>query len=146
MKRIIAFLVLFSLSAVLHAQDNNYDPFHDSTFIFDSLNICAILLVIYLVTSFIIQILRHSFEARLKNRIIDKSVPEEIVSQLLQPESKKEKRNYILQWFCILTAIGIGFTAMALTRPFGLHSLAILAFSIAAGFGGYYFLTRNKVK
>ena len=69
-----------------------------------------------------------------------------VVAQLLQPESGKEKRNYLLQWFFILVAIGIGFTIMNLTRPFGLHSLAIMAFSIAAGFGGYYFFTRGTGK
>lgn len=129
-----------------HAQDNAFDPFKDRQFIFDSTNICAILLVIYLLSNFILRILKQSLEFKLKNKIIDKETAEPVVAQLMQPESKKEKRNYLLQWFFILVAVGLGFSIMSFSRPFGLHSLAIMAFSIAAGFGGYYFFTRDTGK
>ena len=127
------------------AQDNNnFEPFKDRQFIFDSVNICAILLVIYLLSNFILRIIRQSLDFKLRNKIIDKGTSEPIVAQILQPESNKEKRNYLLQWFFILAATGLGFTIMNITKPFGLHSLAIMAFSIAAGFGGYYFFTREN--
>ncbi len=134
--------IAFALSS--NAQDNNnFEPFKDRQFIFDSVNICAILLVIYLLSNFILRIIRQSLDFKLRNKIIDKGTSEPIVAQILQPESNKEKRNYLLQWFFILAAIGLGFTIMNITKPFGLHSLAIMAFSIAAGFGGYYFFTRE---
>ena len=135
--------IVFALSS--NAQDNNnFEPFKDRQFIFDSVNICAILLVIYLLSNFILRIIRQSLDFKLRNKIIDKGTSEPIVAQILQPESNKEKRNYLLQWFFILAAVGLGFTIMTITKPFGLHSLAIMAFSIAAGFGGYYFFTREN--
>jgi hypothetical protein len=142
------FVTVSAIFAALagNAQDNTFDPFKDRQFIFDSTNICAVLLVIYLLSGFILRIIRQSLEFKLKNRIIDKEIGERVVAQLLQPESKKEKRNYLLQWFFILVAIGLGFSIMSLSKPFGLHSLAIMAFSIAAGFGGYYFFTRDTGK
>ena len=128
------------------AEDNNYDPFKDRQFIFDSVNICAVILVIYLLSSFILRLIKQSFEFKIKNKILDKGTNEPVVAQLLQPETNKEKRSYLLQWCFILAAIGLGFTAMSLSRPFGLHSLAIMAFSIAAGFGAYYYFTRETSK
>ena len=87
--------------------------------------------------------IRNHYNFRIKNRILDKGTEENIVRQLLQPE-KKENKNYILQWFCLLAAIGAGLFLVNLIRPFGLHSLAIMAFSIAAGFGAYYYFTRER--
>ena len=143
------FVTISAITVVLssHAQDdNNFQPFKDRQFIFDTTNICAVLLVIYLISNFIVRILKQSLEFKLKNKIIDKGTSEPVVAQILQPESNKEKRTYLLQWFFVLAAIGLGFTIMNITKPFGLHSLAIMAFSIAAGFGGYYFFTRENAK
>jgi hypothetical protein len=46
----------------------------------------------------------------------------------------------------MLAAIGAGLLMVSWVRPFGLHSLAILAFSVAAGFGAYYYFSRQKEK
>jgi small neutral amino acid transporter SnatA (MarC family) len=146
MKRTLLTASAITMTLVSSAEDNNFDPFKDRQFIFDSVNICAVLLVIYLLSNFILRIIKQSLEFKLKNKIIDKGTGEPVVAQLLQPETNKEKRNYLLQWFFILVAIGLGFGIISLSRPFGLHSLAIMAFSIAAGFGGYYFFTRGTGK
>jgi hypothetical protein len=146
MKRTLLTASAIAMTLVGSAEDNNFDPFKDRQFIFDSVNICAVLLVIYLLSNFILRIIKQSLEFKLKNKIIDKGTGEPVVAQLLQPETNKEKRNYLLQWFFILVAIGLGFGIISLSRPFGLHSLAIMAFSIAAGFGGYYFFTRGTGK
>lgn len=145
MKKIFVTISAIAFALSSNAQDNNnFEPFKDRQFIFDSVNICAVLLVIYLLSSFILRIIRQSLDFKLRSKIIDKGTSEPIVAQILQPESNKEKRNYLLQWFFVLAAIGLGFTIMNITKPFGLHSLAIMAFSIAAGFGGYYFFTREN--
>jgi len=146
MKKLFATISVITMAIAARADDNNFDPFKDRQFIFDAFNICAVLLVIYLLSSFILRIIKQSLEFKLKNKILDKGATEPIVVQLMQPETKKEKRNYLLQWFFILAAIGVGFSAMSLSKPFGLHSLAIMAFSIAAGFGSYYFFTRETSK
>lgn len=146
MKKIFITISAITATMATSAQDNTYDPFRDRQFIFDSLNICAVLFVIYLLSNFILKIIRQSLESKLKNKIVDKGTAEPVVTQLLQPETSKEKRSYLLQWFFILAAVGVGFSIMSFSRPFGLHSLAIMAFSVAAGFGGYYFFTRETGK
>ena len=140
---ISAFIPVLSSSA---QDNNNFEPFKDRQFIFDTVNICAVLLVIYLISNFILRIVKQSLEFKLKNKIIDKAVSEPVIAQILQVESKKEKRNYLLQWFFVMAAIGLGFSIINMTKPFGLHSLAIMAFTIAAGFGSYYYFTLKSTE
>jgi len=141
MKKIVIASVILLSSFAASAQDN-FDPFKDRSLIFDVTNIIAILSVIYMISSFILQLLRQSFDYRIKNKVIEKGTSPEIVSQLVQP-AKKDPRSNILQWFFVLAGIGAGFTIIQFTRPFGIHSLAIMAFCIAAGFAGTYFFTRK---
>ncbi len=135
-------ILLFFLAAQAQPQ-GDFDPFKDRDFLFDALHICTILFAIYLVSSFLLQLFKSGISYRLKNRMLDKGTEENIVRELLLPE-KKENKNYILQWFFMLIALGVGLLLVGFTRPFGLHSIAILAFSIAAGFGSAYYFTKQK--
>ncbi|HXB31646.1 MAG TPA: hypothetical protein VNW49_17615, partial [Puia sp.] len=144
MKKISLTMVVSLLAIVTQAQQReNFDPFKDRDFLFDVLHIGTMLIAIYLIASFILQIFKAGMTARIKNRMLDKGTEENIVKELLQPD-KKENKNYILQWFFIMVAIGVAFLLLMLTSPFGLHSLAIIAFSIAAGFGAYYYFTKHN--
>jgi hypothetical protein len=144
MKKISLTVVVSMLAMVTQAQDHqNFDPFKDRDFLFDALHIGTMLIAIYLIASFILQIFKAGMTARIKNRMLDKGTEENIVRELLQPD-KKENKNYILQWFFIMVSIGVAFLLLMLTSPFGLHSLAIIAFSIAAGFGAYYYFTKQN--
>ena len=144
MKKISLTVVISLVAIAVQAQDHeNFNPFKDRDFLFDALHIGTMLIAIYLIASFILQIFKAGMTARIKNRMLDKGTEENIVKELLQPD-KKENKNYILQWFFIMVAIGIAFLLLMLTGPFGLHSLAIIAFSIAAGFGAYYYFTRHN--
>ncbi|HEX3079071.1 MAG TPA: hypothetical protein VHQ04_01350 [Puia sp.] len=144
MKKISLTMFISLLVVAAQAQEHeNFDPFKDRDFLFDALHIGTMLIAIYLIASFILQIFKAGMTARIKNRMLDKGTEENIVKELLQPD-KKENKNYILQWFFIMVAIGIAFLLLMMTSPFGLHSLAIIAFSIAAGFGAYYYFTRQN--
>jgi Mn2+/Fe2+ NRAMP family transporter len=140
---VVVFLLAIAAQAQAAQDHQNFDPLKDRYFLFDALHIGTMLIAIYLIASFILQIFKAGMTARIKNRMLDKGTEENIVRELLQPD-KKEDKNYILQWFFIMVAIGIAFLLLMLTRPFGLHSLAIIAFSIAAGFGANYYFTRNN--
>ena len=144
MKKISLTVVISLMAIAIQAQDReNFEPLKDRDFLFDVLHIGTMLIAIYLIASFILQIFKAGMTARIKNRMLDKGTEENIVKELLQPD-KKENKNYILQWFFIMVAIGVAFLLLMLTSPFGLHSLAIIAFSIAAGFGAYYYFTRQN--
>jgi len=137
-----ALILLFAIAANAQAAET-FDPLKDRQLFFDCLNIAAVLTVIYLVSSFILKIFQGVYTFRLKNRILDKGTEENIIKQLIQPE-KKDNQKTILQWFFMLLAIGIGLVLIKLIQPFGIHSLAILAFSMAAGFGGYYYFSKQE--
>jgi hypothetical protein len=144
MKKISLFTTMSLFFLAVQAQpQENFDPFKDREFLFDALHICTILFAIYLISSFLLQVFKSGMLYRIKNRMLDKGTEENIVRELLLPE-KKENKNYILQWFFMLIALGIGLLLVGFTQPFGLHSLAILAFSIAAGFGSSYYFIRQK--
>jgi hypothetical protein len=141
---ITAFVSFVALFAQAQPQEN-FEPFKDRDFLFDSLHICATIIVIYLISSFILQAIKAAMTTRIKNRILDKSPDENIVRELLRPE-KKDSKNNILQWFFMLLAVGLGLLIIKIVAPFGLHSLAILALSIAAGAGAYYYFSRQTEK
>jgi hypothetical protein len=140
----ISITALISFIA-LGAQAQDFDPFKDRDFIFDAMHICTMLVAIYLISSFILQAIKTAMTARIKNRMLDKGTEENIVRELLRPEKKDNKKD-ILQWFFMLVAVGIGLLLIKIILPFGIHSLAILALSIAAGFGGYYYFSRQTDK
>jgi hypothetical protein len=144
MKKLLTTASILCLAICAQAQDN-FDPLKDRQLYFDVLNICAVLTGMYLISSFILQIIKQHYNYRIKNRMLDKGTEENIVRELLQTD-KKENKNNILQWFFMLTGIGAGLILVSLFRPYGLHSVAILAFSIAAGFGASYYFSRQAIK
>ena len=143
MKKAIIAVAMLTSAIAANAEDKQ-EPLIDREMIFDLVHICAVVLVIYLISSFILQLIRQNLDYRLKSKIIEKQPTENVVGQLV-PADKTNSVNIVLQWFCTLLGIAIGFLIMTFTQPFGLHSLAIMAFSVAAGLGIYYlFTSRNK--
>lgn len=132
MKKIITTVAIFITPFVLNAQNISSSPVNQKTF-----NIIATIFVVGLFMIFILAIIKRLLDNRLKNKIIDKGIPENIVLSILQT-NPKEDRNSNIKWFAILTGLGIGLTIINYTLPLGFHSLAIIAFSIAAGFLGYF--------
>ncbi|HWK05873.1 MAG TPA: hypothetical protein VNS58_19665 [Puia sp.] len=137
MKKTIIIAAVIFASFAANAENNAAEPIIDRSLVFDVVNICAVLLVVYVITQFLLRLFRQIFEYRLKHKMVEKQTPPDVVELLLKPGVQNSK-SYILQWLFILSGIGIGFTILNFTRPFGLHSLAIMAFSIASGFLGYY--------
>jgi hypothetical protein len=146
MKKIISAIFILFTSTAVFAQDDK-GPLIDRSVIFEVLNACAIVGVIYLISNWILQMMKTNLDYRLKSKILEKETAENIISQLVQP-NKKDSGNgkTILQWFYVLAGIGAGFTIIDFTRPYGVHSLAIMAFCIAAGFAGYYYSSRKLEK
>jgi hypothetical protein len=134
---------MFALSGSIlaYAQDKP-EPLVNRELIFDLVHICTVLLIIYMISSFILQLVRNNFDFRLKNKIVERQTDEQIVSQIVRPD-KPTPFNSILQWICALVAIGVGFLIIGATEPYGLHSLAIMALCVAAGLVVYYFIAKR---
>jgi hypothetical protein len=141
MKKALIIFAAMCGSIAVYAQDKP-EPLINREFIFDLIHIIAVLLIIYLISSFIIQLVRSNFDFRLKSKIVERQTQDPVLTQLVQPD-KPNSFNSILQWICALAGVGIGFLIIEMTEPYGLHSLAIMALCVAAGLIVYYFIAKR---
>ena len=140
MKKIITIATVCSVSFTANA--------HESDVIYNEeiLQVAAAIFVVGMFMYFIIDILRRIFEHRLKNKIVDKGISENIAQSILATQKPEDNRFANVKWFAILAGIGLGLMVVNYTQPLGFHSLAIMAFSISLSFLGYYFFTRGTGK
>jgi hypothetical protein len=117
----------------------------DSHFNMEVFHICATIVVVVLAMVFVLSILKRMLEYRIKNKIADKGISESLASSILQP-STREDRSINFKWFSILAGIGGGLTIVNYTLPLGIHSLAIMSFSIAASFLAYHYFLKHAEK
>jgi drug/metabolite transporter (DMT)-like permease len=99
--------------------------------------VVAMIFTVGLFMWFILAIMKRIMDNKLKNKIVDKGVPDSVVASVLKT-NPKEDLNANIKWFAILAGLGIALTAIHYTLPLGIHSLAIMAFSIALSFLGYF--------
>jgi hypothetical protein len=144
MKKALIIITALCGCVVAYAQDKP-EPLINRDLIFDLIHVIMFILVVYLISSFILQLVRQNFDFRLKSKIVERQTEQQIVTQLVQPD-KINPMNTLLQWICTLVGVGIGFALISYTQPFGLHSLAIMALSVAAGMGVYYFIANRTKK
>ncbi len=129
-------LIAFIFTPCLASAQNNY-PFQMDENVFNAI---ASIFVLGLVLLFILSIVKRLLDSRLKNKIIEKGIPENAITAILKPNSKE---NENIKWFVILTGLGVAFTLINYTLPLGFHSIAIMAFSLAGSFLGYYFISKK---
>ena len=143
MKKTIIISAILLSASVVHAQ--GFDPSQDREFAYDFMHITNSTIVIIVFMIFIIVALRLIFDNRIKNKMIEKGVPENVVEQLLQP-TKKDSKAMAMKWFLILAAIGIGLAVVKYTLPLGVHSAAIMFISISLSFLGYFYFIKQSEK
>lgn len=140
MKKIINIAVIVAAPIFANAQSGNPHGMDKDVF-----NIGATIFTVGLFMIFILAIIRRMMDYRIKNKIVEKGIPEDIASSILQT-SPNENRNMNIKWFALLAGIGVAFTIISYTLPLGIHSLAIMSFCIAASFLGYYFFLKQSEK
>jgi len=141
MKKIITIIAAGLVSFSVNAQDDTDMEFRPEVF-----RVLASIFVVGMFMYFIINIMKRIFEHRLKNKIVDKGISENIAQSILATQSPDENKYSNVKWFAILAGIGLGLTGVNYTQPLGFHSLAIMAFSMSLSFLGYYFFTRSAGK
>ncbi|TMI91465.1 MAG: hypothetical protein E6H08_13365 [Bacteroidetes bacterium] len=141
MKKVITIIAAGLASFTVNAQDNLDMEFRPEVF----RSVVAIF-VVGMFMYFIINIMKRIFEHRLKNKIVDKGISENIAQSILASQTIEDNKYANVKWFAILAGIGIGLTGVNYTQPLGFHSLAIMAFSISLSFLGYYLFTRSAGK
>ena len=140
MKKMISIAAIMAAPMMLKAQGTIAMQFNEEIF-----RVVSSIFVVGLFMIFILGILKRIMDFRLKNKIVEKGIPENVVSSILQTHPK-EDRNSNIKWFAILTGLGAGLTIIYYTLPLGIHSLAIMAFCIAASFLGYFFFLKLSEK
>jgi hypothetical protein len=141
MKKIITIIIASLATITLNAQ-NNY-PSQNFGMSPEALRIFGTIIFIALFMIFILTTLKRVFDYRLKNKIVDKGISESAASSILQT-TNHESRHINIKWFALLAGSGIGLTIIYYTLPLGIHSLAIMAFSISLSFLGYYFYLKKS--
>ena len=106
----------------------------------------AMIVVVGMFMYFFLAIIKRIFEHRLKNKIVDKGISENVAHSILETKASEDSKYANIKWFAILAGLGIGLTGVNYTQPLGFHSLAIMAFSISLSFLGYYLFIRNAGK
>src|SRR5215203_3647678 len=141
MKKLLAAGIIFFTPFVLHAQQ---DRFGGGFILKDEyFRIITGIFVLYLIITFFITIIKSILDFRLKSKMVDKGVADTVVEQFLQPE-KRDAKTQAIKAFLILAGIAAGLTAINFTSPIGIHSFAIMAFSIALSFLGYFYFIKKS--
>lgn len=144
MKKITTVAAIILIPFLSNAQDNL--NLGNGTYVSgEIIRVITVVFVLYLIISFILTIIKSILDFRLKSKMIDKGVTDKVVEQFLQPNNKDAKTQAI-KVFLILAGVGVGLTLINYTLPMGVHSFAIMAFSIAASFLGYYFFMQRSDK
>ena len=90
----------------------------------------------------LVSLVRYFLEYRLKNKLIDRGMSEQLSAYLLSKD-EKEKSDEVIKLAILFCGIGAGLTMTYLTTPIDIHSLAIMAFSLGLSYLAYFFYLRK---
>lgn len=139
MKKLILILLFSSIAIGAHAQEP-FNPLADKEITQEIMRSVVILIGLYLISTFILTLIRLFLTDRLKRTLVEKGADEPIITALL-PKNKNEKSE-ALKWFTLLSAIALGFTVSNFYQPLGIHSVIIMTVSVALGFLAHYLIMR----
>ena len=111
----------------------------------DIFKLCAAIFVAVLIMLFLLFILKQLLEHRLKEKILEKGVSDELASSILNTKTM-DIQYQNSRWFMVLMALAAGLTIDYYTRPLGIHSLAIMVFCLAFGFLAHYLFIKYSTR
>lgn len=156
MKKIFTSIISFALPTTVFAQDSipktptppqlslesGIDhSLNNSSSIESFMPLFAITLVVIL----IITVTKYIFDYRLKNKIIDRGISEQLASSILS-NNVTDKKDDSIKWAFLFLGLSGGLTVTYHTMPLHLHSIGIMAFSLGMSYLLYYFYLRRKNK
>jgi H+/Cl- antiporter ClcA len=140
MKKIIIAVPVLAICMPVQAQNLNFG--NNWSLNMEAFRMITFTIVLILFMTFILNVLKKIFEYRLKNKIVNKGIPQDVASSILQT-SEGDNKNAPVKWFALLAGLGVGLTIVNYTLPLGIHSLAIMSFSIAFSFLGYFLFLKK---
>lgn len=141
MKRIITIIALLFYSIAANAQTYYLFP-RDRNITTELMRSTVIIIVMYIISAFILSLIRIFLNHRLKNKMLEKGVPGEVIAQMLPG---KNEQTMAIKWFSVLIAIAVGFLIISFFPP-GIHSIIIMVFCVALGHLGFYLWAKRLNK
>ena len=133
MKKSFLTITAITTTFVARAQNNSFPTLEK-----DIQVMIGFIIIIALVSFTILTFIKRWMEYRIKNKLIASGLSENIINSILQDGTNRNKNSNI-KWFAILASVGAALTIINYTLPLGIHSIAIMAFCVSAGFLGYFF-------
>ena len=90
----------------------------------------------------LVSMVRYFLDYRLKNKLIDRGMSEQLSAYLLSKDDQ-EKQKEVIKLAILFCGIGAGLTMTYFTTPINIHSLAIMAFSLGLSYLAYFFYLRK---
>jgi hypothetical protein len=149
MKKLIIILISLSSTVNTIAQNNqnqrlNTKPIDVEPYVSDlSGQIILPILFISFLIFMLTLLVRHFLDFRLKNKMIDKGLSDQLSTYLFH---KNDQKSDIIKLAILFCGIGAGLIITYFTRPINIHSLAIMAFSIGLSYFAYFFYLRRQDK
>jgi hypothetical protein len=146
MKKILSSIIMLLLTVKAFAQNNLITDNKSNAAEFATIEpISQIMLPVLFITFLVfmlITLIKYFLEFRLKNKLIDRGMSEQLSAYLLD-KNDKEKQNEVIRLAILFCGIGAGLTMTYLTAPIHIHSLAIMAFSLGLSYLVYFFYLRR---
>jgi hypothetical protein len=93
----------------------------------------------------VISVVKYFLEFRLKNKMIDRGMTEQILAYSFN-KNDDNKFDAVIKLAILFCGLGMGLAIIYLAGPINILSLAIMAFSIGLSYFAYFFYLRKKKK
>lgn len=146
MKKILTTIIILLATVQAFAQ-NNLITDHKSNVVESATiepvsQIMLPMLFIAFLVFILITLVKFFLEYRLKNKLIDRGMAEQL-SAYLSDKNDKEKQHEVAKMAILFCGVGTGLIITYLTAPVDIHSIAIMAFSIGLSYLAYFFYLRR---
>ncbi len=145
MKKISTTIISLAASKIVFAQDSAPNApsipqlsSDDSSSIESIINILPIVLFVFL----LLQVIKYILSHKLKNKIIDRGISEQLANSILE-KSEGDKKDDSIKWALLLLGLSAGLMVSYYTMPLNIHSLAIMTFSLGLSYLAYFFYLRR---
>lgn len=138
MKKILSIISLAFLTAPASAQAMA-DTYIDR----DQIALGVTVLLVALILAFLLELTRRYFQYRVKEKILESGVSEELAALLLQPDRRQNLQTCV-KWLAIFLGMALGFTIVALTNLAPWAALAVLSLCLSGSFASYYLFLKKS--
>lgn len=156
MQKLFISIIIFASSTIVFGQDSipkistppqisldrEIDQSANNT---SSIEILMPLFVITLLVVLLVKLTRYILDHKLKNKIIDRGISEQLANSILE-KSVSDKKVDSIKWAFLLFGVSGGLTLAYYTMPLDIHSIAIMAFSAGLSYLAYFFYLQKKNK